>query len=75
MAHFPIYHADILLNQNISAKKQVYNMDSNTTLLLCNRYVMLRKEFLQFKKSARFEIHEVKKILITLGGADTENRR
>ena len=73
MAHLPIYHADILINQNISANKQIYNMDSNTTLLLGNRYVMLRKEFLQFKKQNRSKVGEVKKILITLGGADAEN--
>jgi UDP-2,4-diacetamido-2,4,6-trideoxy-beta-L-altropyranose hydrolase len=73
MAHLSIYHADILINQNISAKKQIYNVDSNTKLLLGSRYVMLRKEFLQFKKQNSAKIGEVKNILVTLGGADTEN--
>jgi len=73
MAHLSKYHADILINQNISGKKRIYNIDSNTTLLLGNRYVMLRKEFLQFRKQNRSKVGEVKKILLTLGGADTEN--
>lgn len=73
MAHLSIYHADILINQNISAKKQIYNIDSNTKLLLGNRYVMLRKEFLQFNRKNRSKVGEVKNILVTLGGADADN--
>jgi UDP-2,4-diacetamido-2,4,6-trideoxy-beta-L-altropyranose hydrolase len=73
MAHLSIYHADILINQNISAKKQIYNIDSNPKLLLGNRYVMLRKEFLQFNRKNRSKVGEVKNILVTLGGADADN--
>lgn len=72
MAHLPIYHADILLNQNISGNNLNYNIDSGTTLLLGNQYVMLRKEFLALKK-IRSKDDKVKKILVTLGGADTQN--
>jgi len=72
MAHLPIYHADILINQNLSGKKLNYNIDFGTTLLLGNQYVMLRKEFLALKKN-RSKAGGVKKILVTLGGADTEN--
>jgi len=73
MAHLPVYHADILLNQNLGAEKLKYNCDSDTTLLLGSRYVLLRQEFLTWSGWKR-EIQKVaRKVLVTMGGSDPGN--
>lgn len=73
MAHQPEYNADILLNQNIQAENLNYNCSPDTLCLLGTRYVLLRKEFLN-GKGAKREIPETgRRILVTLGGADSEN--
>jgi UDP-2,4-diacetamido-2,4,6-trideoxy-beta-L-altropyranose hydrolase len=72
-AHWPDYHADILLNQNIHAGSLSYICDPDTTLLLGTRYVLLRPEFLIRPNSPR-EIREAgRKVLVTLGGGDPNN--
>ena len=72
-AHWPEYHADILLNQNINAGALSYVNDPDTTLLLGTRYVLLRPEFL-LRRSCPRHIHGVgRKVLVTLGGGDPEN--
>ena len=72
-AHWPEYHADILLNQNINAEALSYVRDPGTTMLLGTRYVLLRAEFLSRRSRPR-EIREGgRKVLVTLGGGDAEN--
>ncbi len=67
------YHADILLNQNITANAQAYSCDSETLLLLGTKYVLLREEFLRRKKKGPLARKTAKKILVTLGGSDPDN--
>ena len=72
--HADLYHADWVLNQNISAREDLYrNRAPHTQLLLGPKYALLRKEFLKYRGWKR-EIPEVaRKVLVTLGGADPEN--
>ena len=72
--HSDHYYADIVLNQNIYAHESLYlNKESYTQLLLGSRYVLLRREFLNWQGWKR-EIPEVAhKVLVTLGGSDPDN--
>lgn len=72
--HADFYHADWILNQNISAKEGFYqNRSSDSKLLLGTKYALLRREFLKYQGWKR-EIPEIaKNVLVTLGGADPEN--
>ena len=73
MAHWPEYHADIILNQNLGAEKLKYNCGPDTTLLLGPRYALLRQEFMAWHDWQR-EIPEVAhKVLVTMGGGDPDN--
>lgn len=71
--HLPYYHADILLNQNIHAKKNKYSCDTDTVQLLGCKYALLRREFLKYKDWQRVPPEKANKILVTLGGADPDN--
>ncbi len=72
-AHLNGYVADIILNQNIIAKKLIYSCEPETKLLLGTNYVLLRDEFIAYKNWKR-EIPKVaKKILVTMGGSDPDN--
>ena len=73
MAHFDHYHADILVNQNINAPELNYSCDKGTIQLLGCDYVMLRREFLEYKNWKREFPEKARKILVTLGGADPDN--
>jgi UDP-2,4-diacetamido-2,4,6-trideoxy-beta-L-altropyranose hydrolase len=72
--HADFYHGDWVLNQNISAREDLYKKRNlETKLLLGSKYAMLRKEFLAFKNWHR-EISPVdKNILVTMGGSDPDN--
>lgn len=73
IAHLEHYYADIVLNQNIRADELHYECELSTHLLLGTQYVLLRREFLQWKGWKR-EIPDVaRKVLITLGGSDPDN--
>jgi len=73
MNHLPHYHADIILNQNIYAPDLKYHCDDDTTLLLGTCYVLLRREFLKYQDFKRQIPVQAKNILVTLGGADSDN--
>jgi UDP-2,4-diacetamido-2,4,6-trideoxy-beta-L-altropyranose hydrolase len=72
--HCSYYHADWVLNQNISAREDLYACRSaQTHLLLGPRYALLRNEFSKYRGWKR-DIPEVAhKVLVTLGGADSDN--
>lgn len=70
MAHFPIYHADVVLNQNLGAEKLKYNCDSDTTLLLGSRYALLRQEFAAWQQWKRETPEVAHKVLVTMGNSD-----
>ena len=72
--HADFYHADWVLNQNISAREELYaKRGSDTKLLLGPQFAMLRKEFLAYKSWQREIPPVAKKILVTLGGSDPDN--
>lgn len=73
MAHLSHYHSHILLNQNIHAVRQVYRCDPDTRLLLGLSYVLLRREFLPWRGCRKFIPDTATKILVTLGGSDSNN--
>lgn len=72
-AHLPVYHADVLLNQNMHAEWLSYCTDPDTLLLLGNRYVLLRLEFLAWRSQQRAIPPVARKVLVTLGGGDPHN--
>jgi len=74
MAHLDRYCCDIVLNQNIHAEKLHYSSEANTRFLLGSRYILLRKEFLNWIDFKREVPKTAGKILITLGGADLDNQ-
>ncbi len=65
------YFSDIVLNQNIGAEKLDFSSEKYTKFLLGTKYAILRDELLKRKK--KIENIEVKKILLTFGGSDTDN--
>ena len=72
--HADFYHADWVLNQNISAREELYAKRSPATkLLLGPKFAMLRKEFLAYKGWQREIAPVAEKILVTLGGSDPDN--
>jgi UDP-2,4-diacetamido-2,4,6-trideoxy-beta-L-altropyranose hydrolase len=72
-AHLDYYFADIVLNQNINAKELRYSCSPQTRLLLGNRYVLLRSEFIAWKGWNRQIPERARHVLVTLGGADPNN--
>lgn len=73
MAHLKHYYADIVLNQNLHAEQLHYFCEPYTRLLLGTHYVLLRREFLDWRGWKR-EIPKVaRRVLVTLGGGDPEN--
>lgn len=72
--HADFYHANWVLNQNISARESLYSRRSpETQLLLGPKFAMLRKEFLAYKGWKRVVPAVARKILVTLGGSDPDN--
>lgn len=65
------YYSDIIINQNIYAKELNYKSSPETKLLLGSDYVMMRNEFNEKKTIKPKE--NIKDILITLGGSDSNN--
>jgi len=72
-AHWPEYHADILLNQNIGAPGLGYRQNGKTTFLLGTPFVLLRREFQVVRKRQRKIPRIGRRVLITLGGGDPDN--
>ena len=72
--HADFYHADWVLNQNISAREELYAKRSpDTKLLQGPKFALLRREFLKYRGWQR-QIPEIaRKVLVTLGGADPDN--
>lgn len=72
--HADFYHADCVVNQNISAREELYrNRSPETQLLLGTKYALLRREFLKYQGWKREMPETAKKVLVTLGGADPDN--
>ena len=73
MAHLDHYYGDIILNQNIHAEELQYSCEPTTKLLLGTKYVLLRKEFWPWLSWKRPIPKKVRRILVTMGGADPDN--
>jgi UDP-2,4-diacetamido-2,4,6-trideoxy-beta-L-altropyranose hydrolase len=76
LAHCDYYFADLVLNQNPSADRTTYpNCDSRTDFLLGSDYILLRDDFLRYKKNNEPTpfAAQAKKILVTMGGSDIDN--
>jgi UDP-2,4-diacetamido-2,4,6-trideoxy-beta-L-altropyranose hydrolase len=72
--HASPYSADVVLNQNVSATRELYADRSNQTrLLLGTRYSLLRREFTAWRDWQR-EISRVgRRLLVLMGGSDPGN--
>lgn len=72
--HSEYYSADLVLNQNVSARAGLYmDREPYTRLLLGPRYCLLRREFGAWRDWRR-EISSVcQRMLVTMGGSDPEN--
>ncbi len=70
----PPYSADVVLNQNLHAREELYQERApHTRLLLGPRYILMRREF-TFWRKRKFEIApRARRILVTMGGSDPEN--
>jgi len=72
--HAGHYSADVVVNQNISAKESLYtSREEYTRLCLGLDYVLLRREFKAWQEWKREIAPVAKKILVTMGGSDPEN--
>jgi len=72
------FDCDILLNQNLGAKKQDYQgkKPKDCQLLLGCEYALLRPEFSELRADAlekRKNTKKIKNIIISLGGSDKDN--
>ncbi len=72
--HATHYYADIVLNQNLGAHRELYQNHAPTTKLLMGpEYALLRREFRLWGRQDR-DVPEVgRRILVTIGGADPHN--
>jgi UDP-2,4-diacetamido-2,4,6-trideoxy-beta-L-altropyranose hydrolase len=72
--HCDRYHADWVLNQNISACEELYsNRVIDTRLLLGSKFALLRREFVAYRATAHAVPDKARKLLVTMGGADADN--
>lgn len=72
--HADFYHADVVLNQNISASPELYaRRDAGTQLLLGPKHALLRREFLGLRDWQREIPATATRLLVTLGGTDPNN--
>ena len=72
--HADYYHADLILNQNLSASERLYEKrDPLSHLLLGTRYALLRREFQEWRGFRRENPTVARKILVTMGGCDSDN--
>jgi len=72
--HASSYCADLVLNQNIGAKEELYaEREPATRLLLGPRYSLLRREFSEWREWTREIRSEASRVLVTMGGSDPQN--
>jgi UDP-2,4-diacetamido-2,4,6-trideoxy-beta-L-altropyranose hydrolase len=72
--HATHYYADLVLNQNLSARAEWYaDRAPYTRLLLGTKYVLFRQQFLAYRDWQREIPAVARKVLVTLGGADPDN--
>jgi len=68
------YSADLILNQNMHARAEMYAKRApRTRLLLGPRYALLRSEFTNYRNWTRKVPERGKRVLLTMGGSDPQN--
>jgi spore coat polysaccharide biosynthesis predicted glycosyltransferase SpsG len=73
-AHLEYYRADLVLNQNICAREELYpHRDESTRVLVGASYALLRREFLGWRSWARETSETARHVMVTLGGGDTDD--
>ncbi|GFK94863.1 UDP-N-acetylglucosamine--N-acetylmuramyl-(pentapeptide) pyrophosphoryl-undecaprenol N-acetylglucosamine transferase [Fundidesulfovibrio magnetotacticus] len=72
-AHLPRYHADAILNQNIGAQHLAYDADPGAIVLTGPAYALLREELRAPSAQRPGEPDQVRRVLVTMGGADPDN--
>lgn len=71
--HCEAYSVDVILNQNITASKNLYrNCGLQTRLALGTRFCLLRRDFLAWKDWQRAIPEQGRKLLVLLGGSTSE---
>ena len=69
-----LYPADLILNQNVHARADMYPKKSpRTRLLLGSRYALLRNEFVGYRDWARKVRGRGTRVLLTIGGSDPKD--
>ncbi len=72
--HLERYHADLILNQNVSVSEDLYRRSApGCELLLGARFALLRREFVALRGWSRDMPASARRILLTFGGADPVN--
>jgi UDP-2,4-diacetamido-2,4,6-trideoxy-beta-L-altropyranose hydrolase len=70
----PPYSADLVLNQNLHAREDLYReRAAHTRLLLGPRYILMRREFTFWSKRIFAIAPRARRVLVTLGGSDPDN--
>jgi UDP-2,4-diacetamido-2,4,6-trideoxy-beta-L-altropyranose hydrolase len=65
------FHGDIVLNQNLHAREEMYSKrEPKTRLLLGSRFAMLRREFKQWRDWHREIPPVARRALVVMGGSD-----
>lgn len=64
------FNVDFIINQNIGAEENLYNVNEDTKLLLGSSYTMLREEFRNSQDKVINK--EITDIMITVGGSDAK---
>ncbi len=73
-SHAERYYADLILNQNISAREQMYTQrEPSVRLLLGTRYALLRHEFMEWRDWRRANPAVARKVLVAMGGSEPDN--
>lgn len=65
-------YADIVINHSGVVKEQNYKIEPYTKLLLGTKYALIRNDFWQYSSYKKLEF-PFQKILVNLGGADSNN--
>lgn len=75
MAHLDRYPVDLVLNQNLSARRELYRgkLLPESGLLLGPRHSLLRREFRRVRLAREPLVARPRRVLVTLGGSDAEN--
>ena len=72
--HAGHYSADVVLNQNLHASEHLYaDREPYTRLLIGRPFLLLRREFLEWKGWERQISGAARRVMVTLGGSDPHN--